>query len=294
MLRLCDMTLRDGLQSFPKIISTAKKLNIYKRIANSGINAIEFGSNVSPKITQMADFQNLLKGISMYHSQNKLLYKPELIALVPSKKKYKELSDFHSNNIIETVSLITAATDAFSFKNTGMTIQRTMTELDEIIDTKKHKYRIYISCCFGCPFTDDKAVIIQNTVKIINRYIYHPFVSEIIISDTIGKYDEHILNAIMDEVFEHMHVKLGLHLHINRDDIFKVLVSSLASKIKTFDVSFGNTGGCPTLDKKDMKMNIDIVDFLTLTRKIGFKDTLDLDVVHDNAMYINHLLKNSN
>ncbi len=294
MLRLCDMTLRDGLQSFPKIISTAKKLDIYKRIAKSGINAVEFGSNVSPKIIQMADFQNMLKGISTYHSYNKYENKPELIALVPSKKKYFELFEFHSNNIIETVSLITAATDAFSFKNTGMSVQRSLDDLDDIIDTKKFKYRIYISCCFGCPFTNDKQIIIQNTVKIINRYIYHPFVSEIIISDTIGKYDESILNSILNEVYEHMHVKLGLHLHINRDDIFKVLISCLATKIKTYDVSFGNTGGCPSLDKKDMKMNIDIVDFLTLTRKIGFKDSLDLDVVRDNAIYINHLLKNSN
>jgi isopropylmalate/homocitrate/citramalate synthase len=88
MLRLCDMTLRDGLQSFPKIISTAKKLNIYKRIANSGINAIEFGSNVSPKITQMADFQNLLKGISMYHSHNKLLYKPVNVNFIKGPSVY--------------------------------------------------------------------------------------------------------------------------------------------------------------------------------------------------------------
>jgi hydroxymethylglutaryl-CoA lyase len=299
MLKLCDVTLRDGIQSFPKIISSSNKLNIYKNIIKTGINSIEIGSNVSPKIIQMNDLQTILKGIDLYHTSYPNLKKPNIITLVPNKKKYLELCNFYGFRNINTISLITAASNAFSIKNTGLNIEKSLLEIDEIIDYKLNNFRIYISCSFGCPFTlpiedpnEVKKVITDNTIKIINRYLYNGNVKEIIISDTIGSYDEYMLFNILNGVNKTMHYKLGLHLHIDNKNIFKVLMSTLSTGITNFDVSFGNIGGCPSIDKKNIKSNINIIDFLKTTRQIGFKDSINTDELFQSDLIINKIINN--
>ncbi len=297
MLKLCDVTLRDGIQSFPKIISSSNKLNIYKNIIKTGVNSIEIGSNVSHKITQMKDLQTILKGIDTYHNTYTNIKKPNIIALVPNKKKYLELIDLYGFKNINTVSLITASSNAFSIKNTGLNIEKSLLEIDEIVHYKLNNYRIYISCCFGCPFSlpiedpnEIKKVIIDNTIRIINRYLYNNNIKEIIISDTIGSYDESMLFNILNGVNNTMHYKLGLHLHIDDKNLFRVLMSTLSTGITNFDISFGNIGGCPSLDKKSIKSNINIVDFLNITRKIGFKDSINTDELNNSDLIINKIL----
>ena len=64
-LRLFDVTLRDGLQSIPKIYSLKDKIDLgIDIIVNKNPCAIEVGSIVSPKIVpQMKDSIELFKEI---------------------------------------------------------------------------------------------------------------------------------------------------------------------------------------------------------------------------------------
>lgn len=303
MLKLCDVTLRDGIQNLPKFISTSKKLNIYKHIYNSGIDNIEIGSNVSNKITQMSDLQSVLKGIKLFH-YDQTATKPNLTCLVPSFKKYNEFLSFTGQEYIDTIALITAATNSFTYRNMGgMTIKKSLEEIDTILDYNKKisipkRVRIYISCCFGCPFIDPsedpnevKKVIINNTIDIINRYSSNPFVYEIIISDTIGKYDELMLNNVLMNIDNKSFSKIGIHLHISNTDVSKVLISTLSKNIKLLDVSHSYIGGCPSIDdNKKIKSNLNIIDLLDITRKLGFKDNIDIDKVIYNNKFINNLL----
>ena len=224
--------------------------------------------------------------------------------LIPSFKKYNEFLSFIGQEYIDSIALITASTNSFTHRNMGgMTIKTSLKEIDSILDYNKitpvpKRVRIYISCCFGCPFIDPakdpievKKSIINNTIDIINKYSNNPYVYEIIISDTIGNYDELMLNNVLMNIDSKIFNKIGLHLHISNSDVSKVIISTLSKNIKLFDVSHSYIGGCPSInDNNKIKSNLNIVDFLTVTRSIGFKDNIDIDKVKYNNKFINNLL----
>lgn len=274
LINLCDVSLRDGLQNYPKIINTQTKYHFYKNTILSGIKQIEIGSNVSSKIQQMVDIKPLIDIIykNRYYSDyfNKdILPSHNVKVLVPTSEKHQDMLYFdYDKKVINTFSLITAATNTFTNKNMKMSVEKSLDEIDKILISKEqYKYRIYISCCFGCPFEGFSPEIITNTQEIIKKYIHHPAVSEIVISDTIGNYDKEVLKEILLPFYKNYNFnKLGLHLHILPFDIPMVLKECLALGINNYDVSFGDIGGCPSIqNKKIIKPNMNIIDTLLHT-----------------------------
>jgi len=80
---LTEVGPRDGFQSLPMFIPTAKKIEIIRRIIQSGINHIQITSFVNPKvIPQFKDAEDVIS----YFSKNHDLF---LTGLVLNKKGLK-------------------------------------------------------------------------------------------------------------------------------------------------------------------------------------------------------------
>ena len=253
LARICDVTLRDGIQSLNKgyVFSPYFKNFVIKNLSKSNIYNIEYGANVTSKLIQMANTKELISHIEKKPYNN-------LMMLVPNYEKHIEALEWDKNRITRTHSLITACSRTFIERNTKMSFEDNIKELDKIIFRQYNNpvsYRLYISCCFGCPFENynhEHNILMNN---IIDRY--HKSVNEIVISDTIGSYEEGRLDWIVKN-FSYTN-KLSIHLHNNwnEEQIYNFIIK-YGFKFYAIDTSLGTLGGCPAVDGK-VKPNLNTV-----------------------------------
>ena len=213
IVKIFDVTLRDGIQNIKgpvgkPIFSPSTKLHIINRLINANVRQIEFGSNVSPKIVEMANTKDVVDSFDIFEQTNG----SKLCLLVPNYKKYVDTFNWKGSKFINKYSLITACSEGFINKNTQMTFNQNLEEIDKIILNSRSNFRLYVSCCFGCPIEGTTSTKhLDNLRTIINKYAPNPVVEEIVLSDTIGAYD-------MSQLDDYMRLykssqKISLHIH---------------------------------------------------------------------------------
>jgi hydroxymethylglutaryl-CoA lyase len=278
-VRICDVTLRDGIQNLKSpntIFSKNLKNNIISRLNNSNITNIEFGSNVSHKIKEMVNTRDVLQSINFDN------LKSNLYLLVPNYNKYEELNDWINIKKVNKISLITACSETFIQKNTNMSFNENLDQIDKILNlSSDKKFRIYISTCFGCPFEGNiNDNHLKNIDLIFDRFSHHEKTDEIVISDTIGNYD-------MDQLYNYMKKynssnKLSLHIHSYSDDMnIKKIIEKYGDQLVSIDTSLGNLGGCPSVNSSKLKPNLSTLKVAYLINQITGKNLYDIDEILD-------------
>jgi isopropylmalate/homocitrate/citramalate synthase len=258
-LKLFDVSLRDGLQSWKKIPTTDEKKNILHKISKlSNIKNVEVGSIVSNKI-----FPQFNDSIELYHYTRKKYNHINPFLLVPNQKMHK----IALHNKIENMSFITSVSNEFQKKNINMDLDSTKKELINMVNATPGYKKLYISCVHECPIS---GVIDNNTIiNEIIEYIKLP-VNEICISDTCGTLTknnlENILNILLPIMqFNNISVsKLSLHLHqnINEQETRNIINYCIEKYIYKFDVSYIDGGGCSvTMNEDTLKNNLNYKNF---------------------------------
>lgn len=279
-VRICDVTLRDGIQNLKSfninpIFSKNLKISLMNKLYKSNITNIEFGSNVSHKIKEMSNTKEILDSIDF----NKLK-KSNLFLLVPNYNKFEELKNWNNINNVNRISLITACSNTFVQKNTNMTFDENLNQIDKILNSSSDKkFRIYISTCFGCPFEGSiNELHIKNINLIFNRFGTNDKVDEIVISDTIGTYD-------MDQLYQYIKSfnstnKLSLHIHSHSEDsnITKI-IEKYGDQLVSIDTSLGNLGGCPNVTSSKLKPNLSTLKVAYIINQILGKQLYDIDEI---------------
>jgi hydroxymethylglutaryl-CoA lyase len=252
MLRLFDVTLRDGLQSVSKIYNLDEKKQILDKIIIKNPQAIEIGSIVSPKILpQMKNSIELYKYANEY---NCYVNKPiDFYMLTPNLKSL----EIASLNKVENFSLITSVSDAFQQKNINKTLVETKCEIRrmmENIETTPGKKKLYISCINKCPIQGK-----INHIRIVDEIIYYYYIyenlDEICLSDTCGtlSYSDFKEIIIGLEKRQISLDKFSLHLHNQGDgtnnnknnNVREIVLYAMKKGIYRFDVSnMPELGGC--------------------------------------------------
>lgn len=278
-VRICDVTLRDGIQnlkSLNTLFSKTLKNDIIYRLNNSNINNIEFGSNVSHKIKEMANTKDVLQSMNFDN------LKSNLFLLVPSYSKYEELNSWVNISKVNRISLITACSETFVQKNTNMSLNENLDQIDKILNSSSDKkFRIYISTCFGCPFEGTiNESHFKNIELIFNRFSHHEKTEEIVISDTIGTYD-------MDQLHHYIKNfnssnKLSLHIHSHSEDLnVQKIIEKYGDQLLSIDTSLGNLGGCPSVNSSKLKPNLSTLKVAYLINQITKKQVYDIDEILD-------------
>ena len=160
-VRICDVTLRDGIQNLKSantIFSKNLKNDIIYRLNNSNITNIEFGSNVSHKIKEMANTKDVLQSMNFDN------LKSNLFLLVPNYNKYEELNSWVNINKVNRISLITACSETFVQKNTKMSLNENLDQIDKILNSSSDK--IYILSDIY------KFINLDNLIVYYNSLIY--------------------------------------------------------------------------------------------------------------------------
>jgi hydroxymethylglutaryl-CoA lyase len=292
-VKIFDVTLRDGIQnlksnSLTPIFSPEKKLHVINQLISAGVKQIEFGSNVSHKLVEMSNTRHVVNLFETINPEPDL----KLCLLVPNNKKYMETFSWAQYHQINKYSLITACSEGFVGKNTQMTLEENFNELDRIL-SNPGDFRLYVSCCFGCPIegpTNSKHL--DNLRTIINKYSSQSNISEIVLSDTIGSYN-------MEQLDEYMRLfkstgKISLHIHSDEHDknIAKIIENYYAD-IVSIDTSMGNIGGCPSVEKSKIKPNLSTLKVAEIINQIEDNPVYDINQIADLEIQVRQIIQSN-
>jgi hydroxymethylglutaryl-CoA lyase len=275
-VRIYEVGPRDGLQNESLAISLDTKLQFIEKLAAAGLREIEATSFVSPRaIPQLADADALLPRLS--HSAE-----VRFPVLVPNERGMARAEDAGA----KALAVFTAATDAFTEHNIGMTIDESLVAFEPVLRRAADLgwwRRAYVSTAFGCPYTG--AVAPQRAVHVATRLL-ELGVDEVCFGDTIGVGVPSQVAALTGAAVaaEIRLDQIAYHFHDTRGTALANVQAGLDAGIRCFDSSTGGTGGCPYAP--GAAGNLATEDLVYLLDASGFEHGVDLHGVLDAARFI--------
>ena len=275
-VRIYEVGPRDGLQNESIPIPTDAKLRFIELLVDAGLRQIEATSFVSPKaIPQLADADDVMARLG----------RPDRVrfpALVPNERGLARAEAAG----VDAIAVFTAATDAFTQHNIGMTIDASIAAFAPVLaraDELGWWRRAYVSTAFGCPYTGrvDPADAVEVAVRLTALGV-----DEICFGDTIGV-------GVPDQVSElvGLAARAGVpveqqayHFHDTRGTALANVVAGLAAGVRTFDSAAGGTGGCPYAP--GAAGNLATEDLVYLLDTSGYEHGVSLDGVLTAARFI--------
>ncbi|KAF2806775.1 hydroxymethylglutaryl-lyase [Mytilinidion resinicola] len=285
-VRILEVGPRDGLQNIKKTVPTAIKVELIKRLASTGLNAIEATSFVSPKwIPQLADGPEVMSQVLPF-TQQKNINTP---VLVPNIKGLERAIQSGAKEVTVFVS----ATEGFSVKNTNCTIEEAVKRARDVAASAlKHGIAIRgaVSCIFACPYDGPTApASVLDVVKsLLDMGCY-----EVSLGDTIGvgtpKQVQTLLELLLKEIPANM---LAGHFHDTYGQAVANVIKAYDMGLQTFDSSVAGLGGCPYA--KGAKGNLATEDIAYTFEKLGVSTGIDLEKLVAVGEWISQYLGQQN
>ncbi len=231
-----DQTLRDGIQNEDKLLSTDEKIDVIYRLIDAGIKRFQVTSFVNPgKVPQMRDAEELIERL-------KDISNVSFYGLVLNRKGLERAIKSSCLNVEISIS----ASNTHSLKNTGMTTDHAIKELEWMIKMALDsglKVRAGVQCAFGCRY--EGRIHEDLVIRIVEQEIKLG-ASEIALADTTGMAHPLQVKKLASRALALAgNIPVFLHLH---DTEGKGLVNAFAAMevgIYCFDVTTAGMGGCP-------------------------------------------------
>jgi hydroxymethylglutaryl-CoA lyase len=275
-VRIYEVGPRDGLQNEAATIPLEVKVGYIERLVAAGLREIEATSFVSPRaIPQLADADALLPRLPRVAGVR-------YPVLVPNARGMSRAEAAGA----DALAVFTAATDAFTQHNIGMTIDESLEAFGPVLDRAGELgwwRRGYVSTAFGCPYTG--AVDPRAAVEVGLRLV-ELGVDEVCFGDTIGVGVPAQVGALVDAATGGglRLDQLAFHFHDTRGTALANVVAGLDAGIRTFDSSTGGTGGCPYAP--GASGNLATEDLVYLLDASGFEHGVSLEGILDAARFI--------
>ena len=230
---------RDAMQGIGAFIPTDKKISYINKLLDVGFDTIDVGSFVSKKaIPQMADTEEVIKGINTTKSNSKLL------AIVANERGAEKAAQFDE---ITYLGFPFSISETFQKKNINSTIKESLLRLEAIqnICVNNNKQLVtYFSMAFGNPYGDEWSVYIVAhwAERLLNEF----GVKILSLSDTIGSSEPNVISWLFKKLIsEFPDVEFGAHLHTHPENWKEKVTAALEAGCKRFDGALLGFGGCP-------------------------------------------------
>ena len=275
-VRIYEVGPRDGLQNEATPLSTETKLEYVRLLAEAGLTEIEATSFVSPKaIPQLADADELMSGLP----RDAGIRYP---VLVPNERGMDRAIRAGAS----ALAVFTAASDAFTQRNIGMSIDESLDAFRPVLLKATELgwwKRAYVSTAFGCPFTG--RVEVSKVVEVGLRLI-DLGADEICLGDTIGVGVPAQVHALTEACLGAgvSLDQLAYHFHDTRGTALANVLAGLEDGVSCFDSSTGGTGGCPYAP--GAAGNLATEDLVYLLDGMGIAHGVRLDRVLEAARFI--------
>jgi hydroxymethylglutaryl-CoA lyase len=267
-VRLMEVGPRDGLQNIKQSIATPLKVELIKRLAATGLSAIEATSFVPAKwIPQLADGPEVMGQIMPMVQQGSI----DFPVLAPNIKGVERAIALG----VKEVVVFAAASEGFSKKNQNCSIDDAM-KMSRLAAEQALKsgvkVRGVISCIYSCPYDGPTP---PETVLKIAREFLDMGCYEVGLGDTLGvgtpKDTEKLLKVLFSEIPPE---KLAGHFHDTYGQAVANVVKAYDMGLRTFDSSVAGLGGCPYA--KGAKGNVATEDIAYTFEQMGVDTGIDL------------------
>ena len=258
---------RDGLQSVAATMSTAHKCAWIDALVAAGLQEIEVGSFVSPKLLpQMADTAEVVQHAIGHTGVT-------IMALVPNLRG----AEAALRAGVHKITLPVSASPAHSMANVRQTPQqmveqvRAIAALRDAIAPQVH-VEAGISTAFGCTL---QGLVPEDDVIALAVACVAAGADEAGLSDTTGMANP----AQVKRLFNRLRTELGpqagaAHMHNTRGLGLANCLAAYEAGVRTFDASLAGLGGCPYAP--GASGNVVTEDLVFMFEAMGIRTGVDL------------------
>ena len=275
-VRIYEVGPRDGLQNEAEPIPTATKARFIQMLASTGLREIEATSFVAPRaIPQLADADDLLRDLVRAPGVRYPVLVPNLRGLARAEAAGAD-----------SVAVFTAATDAFTLANIGMTVAESLAAFEPVLIRARELgwwRRGYVSTAFGCPYTGRVA---PTRVVEVALSLLELGVDEVCFGDTIGVGVPAQVTAMTGLAVEAGIAldRIAFHFHDTRGTALANVAAGLDAGVRCFDSSSGGTGGCPYAP--GAAGNLATEDLVYVLEASGWTSGVSLEGILEAARFI--------
>jgi hydroxymethylglutaryl-CoA lyase len=269
-VRICDVSLRDGMQILNRhaVIPLEVRLQLLEALIRSGVPYIEVGSFVNPRVVPaMRDTRDVLHQMPPYDGQ--------IAALAPTLGYYEQLKTAERVN---TVALFVSASEQYSQKNTRMTVTEAVTAAGRIAEAASadgFRLRGYLSYSFRDPSQPGGLTPVERVTEICGQ-LASMGCETIALSDTDGMASPNDIERLVRYVDEQMGLDhIGVHLHDRRGLGVTNAYVAYQLGVRCFDASVGGIGGAITV--RHSIGNVSTEELVAMFDSIGVETGVDLE-----------------
>jgi hydroxymethylglutaryl-CoA lyase len=192
-VKIVEVGPRDGLQNeLSTILSPEQKITFVKKLIDAGCKFIECASFVSPKwVPAMGNSAEVMLGLHQWRIKeesfagNDEKNKTVFSVLTPNLRGFDNAMNV-GEGAVDEVAIFGAASETFSMKNIGCSIEESLDRFQEVTDAAKLMnipVRGYVSCVLGCPYEKN---IDPSKVAEVSERLMEMGCHEVSLGDTIG------------------------------------------------------------------------------------------------------------
>ncbi|HTP61771.1 MAG TPA: hydroxymethylglutaryl-CoA lyase [Burkholderiales bacterium] len=225
---------RDGLQNAHQLMPTEAKKAWIRAIAEAGVQEIEVGSFVPPKlIPAMADTAEIVAYALTIKGVN-------VVTLAPNLKGFQRALEARAHKVTFPVS----ASRKHSESNVRMTPEQMV---EEVRKCARHPHpgvevEGAVSTAFGCTLQGE--VPEDDVVRLASALA--EFCDHVALADTVGYANPAQIKRVFARVRKEIGPKLrAAHLHNTRGLGLANALAAYEEGVRHFDSSMGGLGGCP-------------------------------------------------
>ncbi|KAH6967750.1 hypothetical protein BKA56DRAFT_678898 [Ilyonectria sp. MPI-CAGE-AT-0026] len=284
-VRIVEVGPRDGLQNIAQKVPTNVKLELIRKLYDTGLRSIEVTSVVSPRaVPQLSDCREVLKSPPIQELlQNKSLRLP---VLIPNVKGIEIGCQYG----ISEVAVFISATEGFSKANINCTVDQGIARARSVAQEAQRRglaVRGYVSCVFADPFDGltPPAAVLKAVNELIAMGCY-----EISLGDTLGvgspSKTRNLIKFLADNGVPLS--RLAGHFHDTYGQALANVWEAYNCGIRVFDSSVAGLGGCPFAP--GAKGNVATEDLVYMFDQAGIETGVDLSKLVATGTWISQKL----
>lgn len=267
---VCEVGLRDGLQSIEAFFPTTEKLAWIRAEAAAGVPVIEVTSFVPPKlIPQFADSQEVVTAALGVEGLR-------VDALVPNLKGAERAVELG----VHSIGFVMSVSRTHNLKNVRREREDSIEEFKRIVNLvrqlpaqKRPRLVPGLGTALGCSY--EGAIAVDEVVTCAVA-LAEAGADEILICDTVGYADPALVKKVFTAVRGAVGaLPLGAHFHDTRGLGLANVTAALDCGIRRFDASLAGLGGCQFAP--GATGNIVMDDLCFLLDSMGLKTGVDLN-----------------
>ncbi|MFN3305690.1 MAG: hydroxymethylglutaryl-CoA lyase [Candidatus Kapaibacteriota bacterium] len=271
-----EVGLRDGLQMESEPVPTITKLQWAKTLASAGLDIIQLGSFVNPKVLpQMADTDELFEEVKTNGEP-----KAKFSALILNEKGFERAIKAD----VDLICMGVSASETHSKKNTGMTVAEALDRIIKIATDAMNMgkdVQASVQSAFGCGYEGD--VPEERVYSIVEQY-FNCRINKISFADTAG----HAYPIKVERMFTYLQklnpkAEFACHFHNTYGLGIVNTYVAIQNGVKYIETAFGGLGGCPFT--RQPAGNVCTEDFVYMLQKMGLRKDIEIGKIISVARY---------